>query len=164
MSKKCNENSCGCGSKSKPKTRNCTVEVLEELLKNLGMGKQSLTNILSKAKATKLTDELTAQLESYSKLFDKSAAMLNQIGGEAGGEGLMTKMSAKIGIEMNTIADASDEHIAQMVIEGTTMGITDIIRLIRDYENSNCSEEALNLAKQAVAFQEKAVETMKKFL
>ena len=89
---------------------------------------------------------------------------MKQCGGEIKGTGIMTKMSAKIGIEMNTLKDDSDEHIAEMIIEGTTMGITDTIRLVRDYENSNCSEDALSLARRIVSFQEKSVEKAKKFL
>ena len=58
----------------------------------------------------------------------------------------------------------SGERIAQLAIEGATMGITDNIRLVRDYENSNCKESALSLARSVVSFQEQAVERTKSFL
>jgi len=148
----------------KPEMRNCTAEMLEELAKSLAMGKQSINNVLPKAKDTKLTDELTAQLEKYSKFCEEATDMIKSVGGEVKSESMMTKISAKLGIEMNTLMDSTDEHIAQMVIEGTTMGITDTIRLVRDYENSNCSEEALSLARRVVSFQEESVENVKKFL
>ncbi len=148
----------------KSQKRSCTEEMLEELIKNLEMGKQSINNIIPKVKDTKLTDELTGQLENYAKFCDQAKSMLDAIGGDAKSESIMTKISAKMGIEMNTLMDSSDAHIAQMVIEGATMGITDTIRLVRDYENSNCSEEALSLARQVVSYQEKTVEGMKKYL
>ena len=65
---------------------------------------------------------------------------------------------------MSSLTDSSDKHIAQMAIESTTMSITDNIRLVRDYENSNCRESALKLAKNVVSFQENAAERMKSFL
>lgn len=148
----------------KSQSRNCTEEMLEELIKGLAMGKQSLTNIIPKVKDTNLTDELTKQLDCYSRFCDEATRMIDSIGGEAKSENIITKISAKMGIEMNTLMDSSDAHIAQMMIEGATMGITDNIRLVRDYENSNCSEEALALARQVVSYQEKTVESMKKYL
>jgi hypothetical protein len=51
-----------------------------------------------------------------------------------------------------------------MVIEGATMGVTEIIRLIRENENAICSEKVLKLAKDIVAFEEDTIERMKKFL
>lgn len=164
MNEKCGKNECKCNSKKSVDIRNCTEELLEELIKNLEMGKQSLTNVISKVKDTKLTDELTKQLDCYSQYSEKAMTMLKSVGGDKKGDGIMTKISAKMGIEMNTLIDSTDAHIAQMVIEGATMGITDTIRLVRDYENSNCSEEALSLARHVVSYQEKTVESMKKFL
>ena len=144
--------------------RNCTGELLEELYKNVNMGSASLTNIMPKVKSSELSSELTSQLGEYGKFAKQIETELKANGHEANGEGLMTKISAKMGIEMNTLTDSSDNHIAQMVIEGTTMGITDTIRLVRDYENSNCRESALSLAKSVVSFQENAVERTKAFL
>lgn len=164
MNENCKKKENSSASGDKPEIRNCTEELLAELIRSLDMGKQSITNVLPKVKDTKLTDELTAQLDSYAKFCDEATAMLKSIGGEAKSESLMKKMSAKIGIEMNTLTDSSDAHIAQMVIEGTTMGITEIIRLVRDYENSNCSEEALSLARRIVSFEEKTVDSMKNYL
>ena len=148
----------------KPDARNCTEELLEALHKNLTMGKESITDIMPKVKNADLSAELTCQYNEYDKLCDSVTELMKRFGGKTLTEGLMTKMSAKIGIEMNTLTDSSDAHIAQMIIEGTTMGITDTIRLVRDYENSNCSEEALSLARKIVSYQEKVVEDVKKYL
>ena len=102
--------------------------------------------------------------EIHTKNSEEIKKQMEECGGEIKGTGIMTKMSAKIGIEMNTLKDSSDEHIAEMIIEGTTMGITDTIRLVRDYENSNCSEQALSLARRIVSFQDRSVEKAKSFL
>ena len=145
-------------------TKNSTEEMLEELIKNLSMGKQSLMNILPKTKSTALKDELTEQLDDYGKFCDEAKALLDSVGGEPKSENVFSKLGAKIGIEMNTLMDPSDEHVAQMVIEGATMGITQTIRLVREHENTSCSEEALSLARRTVSYQEKTVEDMKKYL
>ena len=148
----------------KPSVRNCTEELLGELFKNVSMGKESLLNVMPKVKNDELRAELTEQLDRYSDFCRQIKDMLSECGEQAKGQNIFVKMTSKIGIEMNTLTDPTDEHIAQMVIEGTTMGITDTIRAVRDYENSSCSEEALAIARKIVSFQEKSVESVKKFL
>ena len=152
------------GTSRSADVRNCTEELLSELYKNINMGMESLRDIIPKVKSSELSCELTKQLDSYSDFSDKTAKLLTRIGGQPKEKGMMSKMGAKIGIEMNTLVDATDAHIAQMIIEGTTMGITDTIRLVRDYENTNCSEDALSLAKEVVSYQEKVVDKMKSYL
>ena len=150
--------------KSKAKPRNCTKELLEELYKNVNMGTESLTGMISKVKSTNLSAELTSQLNGYSDLSKKIESEFKAVTGGAPDKSMLSKMTTKLGIEMSTLTDSSDNRIAQMVIEGTTMGITDTIRLVRNYENSNCKESALSLAKNVVSFQENAVERTKSFL
>jgi len=162
------ENNCRkntkCEGHSDPQTRNCTVEVLDELYKNVSMARQAVDDVLPKVKSSELAAHLKEQYEEYSKFSNRICKLLGENCREPKDANIMAKMSTKIGIEMNTLTDPSDEHIAQMTIEGTTMGITDIIRLVRDYENSNCSQEALTLAKSIVSYQESAVEKIKEFL
>ena len=90
--------------------------------------------------------------------------MLAREGEEAKEESFLTKMGAKMGMAMNTMMDSTTSHLAEMMIEGATMGVTDMTKLVREYENSNCSEEALSLAKEIIGFQEKTVEKMKAYL
>ena len=144
--------------------KSCTATVLNELFKNVDMSKESLLDVLPKIKSAEFSSEITSQLEEYSRFEKALVVLIKAECAEPKAQGVVSKMSAKIGIEMKTMMDPADERIAKMVIEGTTMGITDTIRLVRDYENSNCSEEALTLARELVSFQEKCVENTKKFL
>ncbi len=141
-----------------------TQELLESLHKNVSMGKESVMDIMSKVRGEELREELTGQLDKYGQFINEINAELRETVGRSKSESMMTKIAAKLGIEINTLTDATEQHIAQMIIEGTTMGITDTIRLVRDYENTNCSESALKLAKSVIDFQEKTVSRMKKFL
>ncbi len=140
-----------------------TDRLLETLYKNVNTLKETLLGIMPKIKGVEFKDELTAQLDTYEKY---CCAATEQMSGDGVTkmQNLMTKMSAKLGVGMNTLTDDSDGHIAQIIIESTTESITDIIREIREQENARCAEKALSLAKEAVKFQEKCVERTKKYL
>lgn len=146
----------------KEKTSDKTM--LDAMYKNVKMGADSIIDILDKAKDKPFREELTAQIERYEEYASKIGKMICDDGSTPKEEKLMTKMSAKLGMAMNTMTDSSTSHLAQMVIEGATMGTTELTRLIREHENTNCSESTLKLARDVVKFEESTIETMKKFL
>jgi hypothetical protein len=76
----------------------------------------------------------------------------------------MAKMGVKMGVMMNTMMDNTSSHIADMMIQGATMGITDTTKLVRENENSSCSEEAIALAKKIIKYEEESIERLKEFL
>ena len=138
--------------------------MLDAMYKNVKMGADSIIDILDKAKDKPFREELTAQIERYEEYASKIGKMICDDGNTPKEENLMAKMSAKVGMAMNTMTDSNTSHLAQMVIEGATMGTTELTRLIREHENTNCSESTLKLARDVVKFEEATIETMKKFL
>jgi hypothetical protein len=51
-----------------------------------------------------------------------------------------------------------------MVIQGSTMGMNDTIKLMREFENTGASEVSLSLARDIVGFEEQNIERMKAYL
>ena len=114
--------------------------------------------------AEELREEMTAELNRYEDFAKQIGDAIYDEGDTPREDGFLTKLGAKMGMAMNTMMDDSDSHIAQMMIEGATMGITENVKLIRTYENKSCSEEALSLARDTVRFMEDTVERMKNYL
>lgn len=63
---------------------------------------------------------------------------------------------------MNTIKDKSNSHIADMLIQGTTMGIIEGRKLLN--QNPNADEEIKQILNGFVKMQENNVEKLKTFL
>ncbi len=141
-----------------------TVELLSELYKNMKMGADSIVNISSKVGEGALRDELARELDSYESYSKKIGKMIYAAGDEPKEENIMSKMATKVGMAMNTLTDSTESHIAQMMIEGATMGITENTKLINQYEKKGVDSEALALARDTVKFMETTVETLKTFL
>jgi hypothetical protein len=79
-------------------------------------------------------------------------------------EGTITKLAAKWGSMMNTMRDSTSSHLAEMMVEGATMGVNDMLKQIREAESTTVSESALRLARDVCSFEEKTVEDMKDYL
>ncbi|MBR2335235.1 MAG: hypothetical protein IKA62_03300 [Clostridia bacterium] len=145
-------------------TKTREAEMLEELYKNVKMGSDSIIKLLNKVSDGKFKTDLTDQLDGYENFAAKAKDRLKSLGCEAKEENVMTKMWSSIGMAMSTLTDSSDSHIAQMVAEGSTMGITDGIKLLRDYENTGVSEHALALVRDVIKFEENNLERAKKYI
>ena len=141
-----------------------TAELLSGLYKNMKMGADSIVNISSKVQEGALRDELTKELDTYESYAKKIGKLIYSAGDTPKEENIMAKMASKMGMAMNTLTDSTESHIAQMMIEGATMGITENTKLINQYEKQGADSEALKIGRDTVKFIEESVEALKKFL
>ena len=73
----------------------------------------------------------------------------------------MNKIMTNMSIEMKTITDKSDSKIAELLLQGTNMGIIEGRRILN---NKKLDEEVSNILKDYVTMQEKCVEKLKDYL
>lgn len=139
-------------------------KLLEELYKNSKMGANSIIDLLPKVKDQNMRDELTSELDSFEKFAKEAETLLYEINTEPQEESLFARLGTKMSVAMNTMVDSTSSHIAEMMIKGATMGITEATKLLRESENSSCSEEALSLARRLIKYEEESIDRLKKFL
>lgn len=139
-----------------------TAELLKAVYKNVKMASDSILNLMPKVKDEKMKSDMTVQLSAFEAFASRAAKLLGEEGVKPEEESMMTRMSAKWGTMMNTMRDSTSTHLAEMLIEGATMGVNDMMREMRDAENSTVSESALRLARDVCAYEEKIVEDMRK--
>ena len=65
-------------------------------------------------------------------------------------------------IEMNTISDKSNSKIAEMMLQGTNMGIIEGVKLRNQYPDLD--KPVQNILNEFVQFQQNNVEQLKKYL
>ena len=138
--------------------------LLSDVYRNVRMAEDSIINLMPKVTEEKLKNMLTVQISVYSAFSSRAAKELAEAWIKPEEENTMTKMGAKMGILMNTLKDSTQEHLAQMLIEGTTMGVGELLRAIRDAQNNGISGEALRLANDVLSYEEQVVEEMKGYL
>lgn len=146
------------------KTTTAEKEVLTKLYKNAKMGEDSVSKLLTKVSDAGLKKSMTEQKEAYCDYAKRIKMMLSERGEEAKEEAPFVKFWSSIGIAMNTMMDASASHVAEMMIEGSTMGVTDTTKLINEYEKSHDCKEVIELAREIVRFEQDNIEKMKKYL
>lgn len=145
-------------------SNNVTLNLLEAIYKNVRMGADSIIDIMPKVADEAMRAELTSELKRYEEFSAEIEKAILNLGEEAKDQGILAKLGTKMSVAMNTMVDSTTSHIAEMMIKGGTMGITDATKLLREYEKTSCSEDVLSLAKRVIKYEEETVERLKKFL
>lgn len=138
------------------------INVLDELNKGACMGRDAIHFIMDKVKDDNLRKELNRQYAKYKETNEKICKLYPEYNeGEPHKTGTMNKVMTWYGIEMKTLLDDSTSKIAELLMQGTNMGIIEGRRLLND---KNMDEDVHKICEEYVAFQEDAVEKLKPFL
>ena len=141
------------------------IELLEYIYKNAEMGMYTINELLKNLnnKENKIKMITEKELNEFEYFYKNSKKLLKKNNVSSKNNGTFTKMSASMGIKMETMKDNSDANIAQMLIKGITMGTVEIESKIENYKNV-VNKSNLALAKKYLKTLYKQIEELKKFL
>ena len=145
-------------------SKNKDAELLQDIYSNVKMGSESIINLLPKIKNDDMKMFMTSQLDQYEKYAQDVKKQLVAQGIEPKEPNPVSKLGAKIGMEMKSMQDSTTSHMAEMMVQGSTMDVTDLLQKVSAYESYPECRESVRLAKQIVDFEEKNIEKMKEFL
>lgn len=144
---------------------NETNELLEEVYKTAAMGRFSMMKLIEalKEKDNKIKGYLEELLEDYGNYEDQSKKLLLKENIEPMEENAISKLMASMGIQKEVKGDNSDAAMAEMLIQGISMGSIEMEKQIKNYKD-RVDKDDMKLAKKFLKFQEKAIEELKKYL
>ena len=114
---------------------NADVEFLNYVYQNSQMGIDTLEQLLEITEDEKLQTCLEKQIEGYRKFHNEARDILNRNGYDEKGLGTFEKIRTYLMVNLQTMADDSTSHIAKMLIQGSSMGITEAVKKLHQYEN-----------------------------
>lgn len=138
------------------------VNVLDELNKGACMGMDAIHFVLEKVKDDNLSTELNRQYEKYKKISEEICELYPEYSDKKPHEtNAMNKVMTWYGVNMKTITDDSTSKIAELLVQGTNMGIIEGRKLLNHKETD---PNVTRLTKEYVTMQEEAIEKLKQFL
>ena len=138
------------------------IKILTELHKDAKMGMDSISYVSKKVKDPEFKDNLSFQYTQYSQFLDRINKLFENYGEIPKENNMSEKMMTWMGIQMNTIDDKSTSHIAEIMIQGTDMGIISGRKLLNS--NPNLTDDVKSLLNNFISTQENNIAQLKKFL
>ena len=136
--------------------------VLNEINKGIKMGMDSIYNVSEKVQDTQLKKDLKYQYDEYNKILNNVNNELSNYDDFPKELNPMQKAMGWMSVEMNTMADKSNSKIAEMMLQGTNMGIIEGIKLKNQYPDLD--QPVKNILNEFISFQQNNIEQLKKYL
>lgn len=137
-------------------------ELLAEVYRNTHYALASIADILPATQEGELKEELKRMHEDYERICGKAALCAKQRGIELKEPNPLKRAMMWGSIKMNTIKDDSRAHIAEMMTQGTVMGITALTRSMN--ECTGADREILAIADELLHMEQTYEQTLKSYL
>lgn len=136
---------------------------LDELNKGCAMGMDAIDNILDKVENNEFKKVLEDEYDKYKVIHQRIEDKYTDYSDEEPTEtNAMNKAMTAMMTEMKLMTDHSDSKIAELLLQGTNMGIIEGKKLLNHKEHLD--KEVESILKDFIEMQESSVETYKKFL
>ena len=143
--------------------KNIDEEVLTSVYKNAHIALQSISNVIGETTDEKMKNELIGEYDGYESFIGKLSSYMKEIGCEPKDIGVLQKAFMFTSIKINTLTDDSTSHIAELMIKGTVMGITELTEILNNHE-SELNEKTVSLTKELLSLEESYEQRLKKLL
>ena len=116
--------------------KNDNLNLLEAVVQNTEMGKNTLEQIIPMTEEPRFRAELLRQQNLYREFNQEAHTAIAACGGQAQGPSTMGKINTKMGVAMKTLTDKSTRNLAQMLSEGSSQGVMDCVKSQKDYPDA----------------------------
>lgn len=135
-------------------------ELLNFVRQNIQMGIDGIKLVIDDSDSEEFTAELESQIKEYDEIYSEADMLLERINGEKQDVNAAVKIAAHLSGKMKSLS-GSVSKIAESMIQGSTMGVTKLIKHLNEF---NGSDDVKNIAKRLIKTEERNIETLKNYL
>lgn len=138
------------------------IKVLQEVQKNTDMAIKAIHAISPRVYDDNLASQIAREGMEYADIYSKATNKLIEGKAKEYRSSGFQEMMLKGAIATNTAFNNSTGHIAEMMIQGSNRGLTDMWKIINHHENAG--DVSMEVAKELMDFEERNIERLKKYL
>jgi len=142
--------------------KNPNIETLNMVYQGARMGVESISYLLPKVKNQDFKKELASQMLGYHNFVKNSSQQLHDASHFPHDLNLTEKIPMYASLQMKSMVDSSVSHIAEMMIEGSTMGIIGIQKSLNKHKN--LTAEVAQTGQNVISFEQANIDKLKKYL
>ena len=138
------------------------AKILQEVQRNTQLGMTAIDTILDKIDDDDFSLQLSKQSLHYSEIHNKALDRILKNEGDVYRGNQITDMMLKGSIHANTALNVSRGHLAEMMIQSSSKGITSMWRAIK--HNQLATDEAVEIAQELVDFEQENIRRLREYL
>ena len=137
-------------------------KAINDVYKNAHIALQSISDILPSIDDEDIKAELKDQYDGYEKLIGEISTFMAENDIKPKDIGVFKKAMLWSSIKMKTMVNNSRNQVAEMMINGTVMGINELTAMKN--EGENLDEQVLQYVEKLLALEEDYEQRLKKYL
>ena len=141
---------------------NINHKALNDTYKNAHIALQSISDIIDGVNDQELKEELKSQYEGYEGVMSELNAYMEENGIERKDINFFKKAMLWSSIKMKTLIDDSRNQIADMMLNGTVMGINELTAMKNEGENFD--PKVTEFIQKLLSLEEEYEQRLRKFL
>lgn len=138
------------------------LAVYRDIQKNAEMAMKSIDAISEKVHDPELSRQISRQSMKYSEFRNQALDKIIEAKSEPYRSTYMQDLMLTAGVRSNSMFNTSTSHIAEMMIQGSNRGITQMWKSLN--HNRRAEDHSVELAKELMDFEEKNIERLKHYL
>lgn len=139
-----------------------TQKLLQSVVENARTGLDGCEQLVQRAEDPGIRDELMRQCQQYQNFVRDAERALADAGAKPHRKNPIERVGMWMGVQMNTMTDTSPSHIADMIIQGATMGVTEMTKDMN--ATPEADGNARGIASSFITAQQENIDKMKAFL
>ena len=138
------------------------TQMLEYIYEGAEMGRDSISQLIKNTEDVQFRRALESQQSEYQSVMDEADKMMRASGVKPDGVGMMAKVSSQVMTSAKTMMDSSVTNMAEMMIQGSTMGVTKMTRHLNELQGID--GDVHRLSQKLLDTEQNNIEQMKKYL
>lgn len=139
-----------------------TSELLDRAYENVRMASFAIDCIMEKIENEKLAELIRKQNKFYLKAVTEIEEISKEVKHTLKDINPMAKGMSFMSIKTKTLMNNDSPKLAEMLIQGTTMGITDTLKAKDEFKTDN--QKLKNIVNRIISHEEEFVDSLKTFL
>lgn len=139
-----------------------TVKMLKEIYRSSKTAMDAISILLSKTDSPEFRQSLQGQLDSYRDIAEQSVMQLSGFRELPDDSDVFSKLGLWSAVQINTFTNKNVDHMAEIMISGSTMGIIDMTRFV--HSDRDIDVYAVELGNRLIDVEQKNIDIMRSFL
>ncbi len=138
------------------------LRLYHSIQRNAGLAMSALDAVTERVYDKELSVEMSREFMAFADIHNRALKELTKEKEEGYRNSQVQEVLKRSGLQMSTMLDSSTSHVADILIQENSKGVTDIWRNMKTYENAG--KTCMELAEELAGFEEKNMERLKRYL
>lgn len=139
-----------------------TIKMLKEIYRSAKTATDAIAILMPKSNSYEFSLALERQMSDYQDIAQQALMQLSGFRELPDDNSVFSMLGMWSAVQLNTVTNKNPDHMAEILISGSTMGLIDMTRFV--HSDKDIDGYAVDLGNRLIAAEQKNIDIMRSFL